>query len=164
MKKTLILLLMAIVIIQTNSMASSLISKYGKYENDDMKFYVIYFSGNSSPKMINGKEYVNYTDDVRINIVSKKGYAIFNRTYFIYNGRSYIFNARIVKNYFYKKGYRKFPNTRLKKNSIIELVYEVRRKGPTDNIYTRKVKKKFKVVLSKNIRTRKGKIDLVELK
>ncbi|HOP63860.1 MAG TPA: hypothetical protein PK906_10845 [Spirochaetota bacterium] len=161
MKKTVYLTLVFLLFMNISIWASVAIVNHGSYENDDVKFTITYNWGNSTPTP--ERAAVHFAD-VRFEIESKKGFNIYNKTYFIFEGRDYIFNSDEIRNHFYKEGYREFDNKDLKNGTVIKLVYELRKKGSEKYIQTRKVEKKFKLLLSENQSKSENIIKIVELK
>ncbi len=144
-----------------SAQASIMIANAGTYENSDIKFMVFYNWGNSTP-MPNRP--VSHFSNVRFEIIAKKGQSIFNRSYFVFEGRDYVFQSQQVDNYFYTGGYRVFDDKRLKDGDVIGLVYELRKKGSYKYIETKKYSKKFKVVLPKKPTRPRNEITLIEIK
>lgn len=124
--------------------ASVCISNNGNYENGDIKFSISYNWGNSTPLK---DRPVHHFSEVKFTIESKKGFNIFNNTYFVFEGRQYIFNSRNINNCLYQEGYRSFEDTSLKNGTIIKLVYEIDKEENLDYLTTRKVEKKFRILL-----------------
>jgi|GEM_PF-5155270 len=155
-----LLFLLSIMFTYNQSHASVCITESGMYENKDIQFHVNFTWGNSTPRP--GQK-ISTFQDVQFSIISKNGYVIYNKTYFIYEGRSYIFNSSKIKDSFYKEGTRTFDNREIKDNSIITLVYELREKGSAKYIKTRTVTKKFRIERPKKLSGWNGKITLHEM-